>query len=156
MLFLVLVSAAATYVVISRQCCRKPRPGSQPSSSATASTSELSTADRHLFVASKFANYVKFVTSLVSYLPEISSWAGALKYTPWAAFQLQVEVTFRQAVEAHRRGDNQGRDTGTAAIVRKTATDHGFDVLKLKAPDYAKLIRYASLFVILCSEDSLM
>ena len=25
MLFLVLVSAAATYVVISRQCCRKPQ-----------------------------------------------------------------------------------------------------------------------------------
>ena len=133
-----------------------PAAASQPSSSATAPTSELSTADRHLFVASKFANYVKFVTSLVSYLPEISSWAGTLKYTPWAAFQLQIEVTFRQAVEAHRRGDHQGRDTVTSAIVRKTAHDHGFDVTKLRGEDYAKLIRYASLFVILCSEDSLM
>ena len=133
-----------------------PAAGSQPSSSATAPTSELSTADRHLFVAAKFANYVKFVTSLVSYLPEISSWAGALKYTPWAAFQLQVEVTFRQAVEAHRRGDHLGRDTVTSAIVRKTATEHGFDVTKLRGEDYAKLLRYASLFVILCSEDSLL
>ena len=130
--------------------------GSQPSSSATAPTSELSTADRHLFVASKFANYVKFVTSLVSYLPEISSWAGTLKYTPWAAFQLQVEVTFRQAVEAHRRGDHQGRDTVTSAIVRKTASEHGFDVTKLKADDYAKLLRYQSLFVILAADDSLL
>ena len=133
-----------------------PAAGSQPSSSATAPTSELSTADRHLFVASKFANYVKFVTSLVSYLPEISSWAGTLKYTPWAAFQLQVEVTFRQAVEAHRRGDHQGRDTVTSAIVRKTASEHGFNVTKLKADDYAKLLRYQSLFVILAADDSLM
>ena len=133
-----------------------PAAASQPSSSATAPTSELSTADRHLFVASKFANYVKFVTSLVCYLPEISSWAGTLKFTPWAAFQLQVEVTFRQAVEAHRRGDHQGRDTVTSAIVRKTATEHGFDVTKLKTDDYAKLLRYQSLFVILAADESLM
>ena len=119
-------------------------------------TSELSSADRGLFISSKFANYVRFVTSLVSYLPEISSWASTLKYTPWAAFQLQVEVTFRQAVEAHRRGDHQGRDTVTSAIVRKTASDHGFDVTKLKADDYAKLIRYQSLFVILAADESLM
>ena len=124
--------------------------------SATAPTSEVCTADRHLFIAQKFANYVRFVTSLVSYLPEISSWAGTLKYTPWAAFQLQVEVTFLQAVEVHRRGDHQGRDTVTSAIVRKTATEHGFDVTKLRGEDYAKLLRYQSLFVILCSEDSLM
>ena len=133
-----------------------PAAASQPSSSATAPTSELSTADRHLFVASKFANYVKFVTSLVSYLPEISSWAGTLKYTPWAAFQLQVEVTFRQAVEAHRRGDHLGRDTVTSAIVRKTASECGFDVLKLRGEDYAKLLRYQSLFVILAADESLM
>ena len=133
-----------------------PAAASQPSSSATAPTSELSTADRHLFVASKFANYVKFVTSLVSYLPEISSWAGTLKYTPWAAFQLQIEVTFRQAVEAHRRGDNQGRDTVTVARVRQTATEHGFDATKLRGEDYAKLLRYQSLFVILAADESLM
>ena len=130
-----------------------PAAASQPSSSATA---PISSADRGLFIASKFANYVRFVTSLVSYLPEISSWAGTLKYTPWAAFQLQVEVTFRQAVEAHRRGDHLGRDTVTSAIVRKTATEHGFDVTKLKADDYAKLIRYQSLFVILAADESLM
>ena len=93
---------------------------------------------------------------MYGYLPEISSWAGTLKYTPWAAFELQIEVTFRQAVEAHRRGDNQGRDTVTSAIVRKTAHDHGFDVLKLKADDYAKLLRYQSLFVILAADESLM
>ena len=126
---------------------------SPPSSSETA---PISSADRGLFIASKFANYVRFVTGLVSYLPEISSWAGTLKYTPWAAFRLQIEVTFRQAVEAHRRGDNQGRDTITSATVRKTAREHGFDVMKLRGEDYAKLLRYASLFVILCSEDSLL
>ena len=131
-----------------------PSAAASPPSSST--DSKISSADRGLFIASKFANYVRFVTSLVSYLPEISSWAGTLKYTPWAAFQLQVEVTFRQAVEAHRRGDHQGRDTVTSAIVRKTAAEYGFDVLKLKADDYAKLIRYQSLFVILAADESLM
>ena len=131
-------------------------PSAAASPPSSAETAPISSADRGLFIASKFANYVRFVTGLASYLPEISSWAGALKYTPWAAFQLQVEVTFRQAVEAHRRGDNQGRDTVTSAIVRKTASEHGFDVTKLRGEDYAKLLRYASLFVILCSEDSLM
>ena len=130
-----------------------PAAASPPSSSTDSKTSS---ADRGLFIASKFANYVRFVTSLVSYLPEISSWAGTLKYTPWAAFQLQIEVTFRQAVEAHRRGDHQGRDTVTSAIVRKTATEYGFDVTKLKADDYAKLLRYQSLFVILAADESLM
>ena len=70
-----------------------PAAASHPSSSTDSKTSS---ADRGLFIASKFANYVRFVTGLVSYLPEISSWAGTLKYTPWAAFQLQVEVTFRK------------------------------------------------------------
>ena len=65
-------------------------------------------------------------------------------------------MTFHQAVEAHRRGDNQGRDTVTAAIVRKTATEHGFDVTKLRGEDYAKLLRYQSLFVILAADESLM
>ena len=79
-----------------------------------------------------------------------------LKYTPWAAFQLQVEMIFRQAVEAHRRGDNEGRDTVTSAIVRKSAAEHGFDVKKLRPDDYAKLLRYQSLFVILAADDSLL
>ena len=72
---------------------------------------------------------------------------------PLAAFLLQVEVNFKDGIAAHQRGDNEGRDH---AIVRKKAQEHGYDVNKLKAPDFVKLVRYASLFTILCSEDSLL
>ena len=43
-----------------------------------------------------------------------------------------------------------------SASVRTLAAQHGLDVLKLKGEDYAKLLRYSSLFTILAAEDSLM
>ena len=82
--------------------------------------------------------------------------ATALRMLPLAAFLLQVEVNFKDAIDAHRRNDNEGRDHVASAIVRKKAQEHGFDVLKLKAPDYAKLVRYASLFTILAAEEPLL
>jgi hypothetical protein len=127
-----------------------------PSSPASSKTSELSCADRGLFVSLKYANYCKFVQELASYLPEVQGLATALRMLPLAAFLLQVEVNFKDAIAAHQRGDNEGRDHVASAIVRKKAQEHGFDVTKLKAPDYAKLVRYASLFTILAAEDSLM
>ena len=130
-----------------------PSPANFPTSSKT---SELSCADRGLFVSLKYSNYCKFVQELATYLPEVQGLATALRMLPLAAFLLQVEVNFKDAIDAHRRNDNEGRDHVASAIVRKKAQEHGFDVLKLKAPDYTKLIRYASLFVIVCSEDSLM
>ena len=130
-----------------------PSPASSPASSKT---SELSCADRGLFVSLKYSNYCKFVQELATYLPEVQGLATALRMLPLAAFLLQVEVNFKDAIDAHRRNDNEGRDHVASAIVRKKAQEHGFDVLKLKASDYAKLVRYASLFTIVCSEDSLM
>ena len=50
-----------------------------------------------------------------------------------SAFLLQVEVTFRDAIRAHRNGDNQGHNAAAAAVVRQKAADNGLDVNKLKA-----------------------
>ena len=109
-----------------------PSPASSPASSKT---SELSCADRGLFVSLKYSNYCKFVQELASYLPEVQGLATALRMLPLAAFLLQVEVNVKDAIAAHLRGDNEGRDHVASAIVRKKAQEHGFDVLKLKAPD---------------------
>ena len=57
---------------------------------------------------------------------------------------------------AHQRGDNEGREHVASAIVRKKDQEHGFDVTKLKAPDYAKLVRYASMFTNLAAEEPLL
>ena len=133
-----------------------PAAPSPAKSSTDSKTSELSCADRGLFVSLKYSNYCKFVQELATYLPEVQGLATALRMLPLAAFLLQVEVNFKDAIDAHRRNDNEGRDHVASAIVRKKAQEHGFDVLKLKASDYAKLVRYASLFTIVCSEDSLM
>ena len=130
-----------------------PSPASSPASSKT---SEPSAADRGLFWAQKFKNYVNFVQSIAVYAPEVQPWASALRITPLCAFQLHVETVFKEAIRAHQRGDNEGRDHAASAVVRTLAAQHGLDVLKLKGEDYAKLLRYASLFTILCSEDSLM
>ena len=111
-----------------------PSPANLPTSSKT---SELSCADRGLFVSLKYANYCKFVKELASYLPEVQGLATALRILPLAAFLLQVEVNFKDVIDAHRRNDNEGRDHVVSAIVRKKAQEHGFDVTKLRAPDYA-------------------
>jgi hypothetical protein len=118
----------------------------------SSSNTEISSADRGLFVAGKFANYVRFVQSLAHYLPEVASWALALRAMPIAAFMLNVKLNFHEAIAAHQRGDNQGRDSAAAAVVRQKATENGLDVNKLRADDYVKLVRYASLFVILATE----
>jgi hypothetical protein len=114
------------------------------SSSNPSKTSELSCADRGLFVSLKYANYCRFVQEIATYLPEVQGLATALRMLPLAAFLLQVEVNFKDAIAAHQRGDNEGRDHVASASVRKKAQEHGFDVTALKAPDYAKLIHYAS------------
>ena len=123
---------------------------------ASTKTCEPSAADRGVFWSVKFRNYVNFVQSIAVYAPEVQPWASALRITPLCAFQLHVETVFKEAIRAHQRGDNEGRDHAASAVVRTLAAEHGLDVLKLKGEDYAKLIRYASLFVILYSEDSLL
>ena len=123
---------------------------------ASTKTSEPSAADRGLFWAQKFKNYVNFVQSIAVYAPEVQPWASALRITPLCAFQLHVETVFKEAIRAHQRGDNEGRDHAASAVVRVKAAEHGLDVLKLSGGDYAKLVRYASLFVSLAAEESLM
>ena len=66
------------------------------------------------------------------------------------------ETVFKEAIRAHQRGDNEGRDHAASAVVRAKAAEHCLDILKLKGDDYAKLLRYSSLFTILAAEDSLM
>jgi len=67
---------------------------------------------------------------------------------------MQVESHFGEAIEAHRRGDNVGRDVAASAVVREQARAHGLELTKLRADDLAKLLRYASLFSLLVAEDS--
>ena len=131
-----------------------PSPENLQASSKTCN--EPSAADRGLFWAQKFKNYVNFVQSIAVYAPEVQPWASALRITPLCAFQLHVETVFKEAIAAHQRGDNEGRDHAASAVVRAKAAEHGLDVLKLSGGDYAKLVRYASLFVILAAEDSLL
>ena len=131
-----------------------PSPANLQASSKTCN--EPSAADRGVFWSVKFRNYVNFVQSIAVYAPEVQPWASALRITPLCAFQLHVETVFKEAIRAHQRGDNEGRDHAASAVVRTLAAQHGLDVLKLKGEDYAKLLRYSSLFTILAAEDSLL
>ena len=85
-----------------------PSPASSPASSKI---SELSCADRGLFVSLKYVNYCKFVQELASYLPEVQGLAAALRMLPLAAFLRQVEVNFKDVIAAHQRGDNEAETT---------------------------------------------
>ena len=124
---------------------------SLPSSSTSIKTSE---ADRALFWATKYRNYVLFVQSLAEYIPSAQPWATSLRVCPLVAFKLQVENYCGQAIEAHRRGDNTGRDVAASEVVRKQAHAHGLELSRLRADDLVKLFRFASLFCLLVAEDS--
>jgi hypothetical protein len=77
-----------------------------------------------------------------------------LRVCPLIAFKLQVSSYFGEAIEAHRRGDNVGRDTAASSVVREQARSFGLDLTKLRADDLVKLLRYGSLFSLLVAEDS--
>ena len=129
---------------------------SPASSPASSKTSDVSCADRALFWAAKYANYCKFIAEIATYIPEAKPWSQSLRLLPLAAFQLTLETHFATAIAAHRRGDDQGRDSAASGIVRAKAAENGLDVTKLRAEHYSRLIRYSSLFTILAAEDSLM
>ena len=133
-----------------------PAAPSPASSQASSKTSEPSAADRGLFWAQKFKNYVNFIQSIAVYAPEVQPWASALRITPLCAFRMHVETVFKEAIAAHQRNDNEGRDHAASAVVRTLAAQHGLDVLKLKGEDYSRLLRYSSRFTILAAEDSLL
>ncbi len=110
-------------------------------------------ADREAFFAIKYRNFGLFVTHLADYLPEAGPWATALRSMPLAAFKLSARGYFAAAIEAHLRGDNTGRDVAASAVIRQQANDNGVVLTKLRADDYSRLLRYASLFAILLSEE---
>jgi hypothetical protein len=124
---------------------------SLPRSSATPTTCSL--ADHAVFFAVKFRNYALFVDSIASYMPAVQTWASALRYTPLAAFKMQVTTFFADAIAAHRRGDSDARDHLASAVVRSLARDRGFEVAKIRTEDYVRLLRYSSLFVILVADE---
>ena len=124
-----------------------------PRSSST-NTKTSSEADRALFWATKYRNYTNFVQSLADYLPAAQPWATSLRSCPLVAFKLQVETYFQDAIEAHQRGDNTGRDVAASTVVREQARARGLELSKLRADDLVKLLRYASLFSLLLAEDS--
>jgi hypothetical protein len=77
-----------------------------------------------------------------------------LRSCPLVAFKLQVASYFGDAIEAHQRGDNTGRDVAASTVVREQARAHGLELSKLRADDLVKLLRYSSLFALLVAEDS--
>ena len=126
---------------------------SQSAASSSTSSTTSSVADRELFFATKYRNFGLFVTHLAEYLPDAETWATALRTMPLIAFKLQARGYFAAAIEAHLRGDNQGRDCAASAVIRQQANDNGVVLTKIRAEDYSRLLRYASLFSILLAED---
>jgi len=124
---------------------------SLPSSSMNIKT--CSAADQGLFFASKYRNYCLFIESIAGYIPEAAVWASSLRVCPLVAFRLQVSSYFSDAIEAHRRSDNAGRDIAASSVVREQARAYGLDLSKLRADDLVKLLRYSSLFSLLVAED---
>ena len=112
-----------------------------------------SEADRGLFFAQKFKNYNTFVQSIADYVPSAQPWATSLRLCPLIAFKMQVGTYFGEAIEAHRRGDNTGRDVAASTVVREQAHAHGLALSKLRADDLVKLLRYSSLFALLVAEE---
>ena len=112
-----------------------------------------SEAERGLYWAQKFRNYVLFIQSIAEYIPEAQPWATSLRICPLIAFKMQVSNFFSEAIEAHRRGDNHGRDIAASSVVREQARAYGLELSKLRADDLVKLLRYAALFCLLVAEE---
>ncbi len=112
-----------------------------------------SEADRGLYFAQKFKNYNTFIQSIADYLPSAQPWATSLRLCPLIAFKIQVSTYFGEAIEAHRRGDNTGRDIAASSVVREQARAYGLELSKLRADDLVKLLRYAALFCLLVAEE---
>ena len=129
----------------------KPAAQSLPKSSTSIATS--SEADSGLFFATKYSNYNTFIQSVADYLPSAQPWATSLRLCPLIAFRMQVSSYFSEAIEAHRRGDNTGRDVAASSVVREQARAYGLELSKLRADDLVKLLRYAGLFSLLVAEE---
>jgi hypothetical protein len=103
--------------------------------------------------AQKYGNYCVFVQSIAEYLPEARSWAQGLQYMPLMAFKLRLAGYFTEAVRHARHKNTVERDKAVALVIRSNAKLHGFNVEKVRADDYIKLLRYGSLFCLLLAEE---
>ena len=103
--------------------------------------------------AQKYGNYCVFVQSIAEYLPEARSWAQGLQYMPLMAFKLRLAGYFTEAVCHTRHKNTVERDKAVALVIRSNAKLHGFNVEKVRADDYIKLLRYGSLFCLLLAEE---
>ena len=110
-------------------------------------------AEKALFWAEKYRNYINFMGVVAEYIPEAESWASSLRYMPLVAFQMQLSTYFHDAIDAHNKGDKTARDAAACLVVRQQARANDFDLSKLRSDHYIRLLRYTSLFVILTAEE---
>jgi hypothetical protein len=110
-------------------------------------------AEKALFWAEKYRNYINFMGVIAEYIPEAQSWASSLRYMPLVAFQMQLSTYFHDAIDAHNKGDKTARDAAACLVVRQQARANEFDLTKLRSDHYIRLLRYTSLFVILTAEE---
>ena len=122
------------------------------SPSAGSSTESIPIYEKEAFFSNKYRNFCIFVESIARYLSEAEPWAEGLRSLPLSVFKLQARVYFAEAIQAHLRGDSQGRDCAAAAVIRRQAEAQGLLVGRIKSEDNSKLLRYACLFSILLSE----
>ena len=127
-------------------------------SNMSAKTSSISTvicepAEKALFWAEKYRNYINFMQVIAEYVPEAQSWASSLRYMPLVAFQMQLSTYFHDAIDAHNKGDRTARDAAACLVVRQQARANDFDLSKLRSDHYIRMLRYTSLFVILTAEE---
>ena len=127
-------------------------------SNMSAKTSSISSvicepAEKALFWAEKYRNYINFMGVIAEYIPEAQSWASSLRYMPLVAFQMQLSTYFHDAIDAHNKGDKTARDAAACLVVRQQARANDFDLTKLRSDHYIRLLRYTSLFVILTAEE---
>ena len=99
---------------------------SQDSPCMSAKTSSISSvicepAEKALFWAEKYRNYINFMGVIAEYIPEAESWASSLRYMPLVAFQMQLSTYFHDAIDAHRKGD---KTANTVQWIFEISTDN--------------------------------
>ena len=128
-------------------------PASPPGGSTEIASPPTPTYEVERLWAQKYENYCKFVQSIAEYVPEARRWSQGLQYMPLLAFKLRIGGYFEEDVAHQRQNNVQQRDKAVAHVIRSNAALHGFDVAKVRADHYVKLLRYGSLFCLLLAEE---
>ena len=137
--------------------CQRPDnlavPASPPEESEETKSQLTPTYELEKLWATKYGNYCQFVQSIAEYIPEARQWAQGLQYMPLMAFKLRLAGYFTEAVGHAREKNTVERDKAVALVIRSNAKLHGFNVEKVRADDYIRLLRYGSLFCLLLAEE---